>query len=324
MPVKKGDLVAVLEVEDLKQDVALRAAELKAAESQLDLLKEGSREEDKEAAKFAMQKAEFNLEDMKAGPRPQEIAAAAAAVKVADADRERALADYRRAISLMENKQVQSITQEQFDLAKFTYHASEARLLDAQKKLELMKDGYRQNQIKAAQAAFEQAKWQSTLVEKGPRPQEIETAKAKVEQAKAALELAATRIKYATLYSPLDGVVLSKNAEEGEYVAPGTPVVTIADTVHVWLRAYVPESELFRVKADRKVRVRIDANDKSKAKFYEGRVSFISEQAEFTPKNVQTEKERVKLVFRIKIDITNPNGELKIGMPADAVIDEGK
>jgi HlyD family secretion protein len=119
----------------------------------------------------------------------------------------------------------------------------------------------------------------------------------------------------------MSGVVLSKNIEPGEYVAPGTPVVTVGDLVHVWLRAYIPETEQRRVKVGQKADVTIDNNP---GKIFLGRVSFIAQEAEFTPKNVQTEKERVKLVFRIKIDITNPEMELKPGMPADAVIEAGK
>ncbi|MCD4726327.1 MAG: efflux RND transporter periplasmic adaptor subunit, partial [Pirellulales bacterium] len=124
---------------------------------------------------------------------------------------------------------------------------------------------------------------------------------------------------YATVRSPITGVVLSKNIEPGEYVAPGTPVVTVGDLVHVWLRAYIEELDLKQVKPGQKATVSIDSGDK-----YQGRVSFIAQEAEFTPKNVQTQKERVKLVYRIKIDVTNPDMELKPGMPADAVIEVGE
>jgi HlyD family secretion protein len=98
-------------------------------------------------------------------------------------------------------------------------------------------------------------------------------------------------------------------------VAPGTAVVTVGDLVHVWLRAYIEEPFHERIRY-KKVKVTTDSGN-----VYEGRVGFISEQAEFTPKNVQTQKERIKLVYRIKIDITNPKMELKPGMPADATID---
>ena len=132
-----------------------------------------------------------------------------------------------------------------------------------------------------------------------------------------ALRFAETQLKYAKIYSPLDGVVLSKNIEKGEYVAPGTPVVTVADLVNVWLRAYVNETDLSRVKLNQAAEITTDAKA---GKVFKGRVAFISQEAEFTPKTVQTEKERVKLVYRIKIDITNTDMELKAGTPADATI----
>ena len=112
-------------------------------------------------------------------------------------------------------------------------------------------------------------------------------------------------------------MILSKNVEPKEYVAPGTAVVTMADLGQVWLRAYVEETDLGRVKVGQKAFV---TTDSFPGKRYEGRVAFIASEAEFTPKTVQTRKERVKLVYRIKIDIPNPAMELKPGMPADAEI----
>ena len=114
----------------------------------------------------------------------------------------------------------------------------------------------------------------------------------------------------------MSGVVLSKNIEPGEYVNPGTPVITIGDLTNVWVRAYVDARLVGQIRLGQTARVTTDAP----GKVYTGRVGFISQEAEFTPKTVQTEQERVKLVYRMKIDIPNPLGELKPGMPADAEI----
>ena len=151
----------------------------------------------------------------------------------------------------------------------------------------------------------------------GPRAEKIAQATARRKQAEAALALAETKLGYARLASPMNGVVLSKNVEAGEFVAPGTPVVTVGDLEHPWLRAYINETDLGRVKHGQRVRVTTDTYP---GKVCEGRISFIASEAEFTPKNVQTQKERVKLVYRIKIDVANPELELKPGMPADAEI----
>ena len=144
------------------------------------------------------------------------------------------------------------------------------------------------------------------------------TAEARVKESRAALALAETRLGYAALTSPVTGIVLSKAIESGEYVFPGTTVVTIGNLEQVWVRAYINETDLGRVKVGQAARVMADTYpDKS----YPGKVAFISSEAEFTPKNVQTAKERVKLVYRIKIDVANPAMELKPGMPADAVVE---
>ena len=171
--------------------------------------------------------------------------------------------------------------------------------------------------FEATQAKVRQAEQQYALVKKGPRREDIDQGKARFEQAQQALALARTQLSYATLTAPIPGVVISKNVEPQEYVAPGTSVVTIGNLAQVWLRAYVEETDLGRVKVGQKALLTIDAFPE---KTYEGRVVFVASEAEFTPKSVQTKKERVKLVYRIKIAVPNPSMELKPGMPADATI----
>jgi HlyD family secretion protein len=151
----------------------------------------------------------------------------------------------------------------------------------------------------------------------GPRREDIDDARSQVEQARANLKLIETQLGYTVLTSPLSGVVLVKSSEVGEVVNPGTSVLTIGDIENVWLRAYVPETELGRIKWGQEVLVTTDLQPK---KEYKGRISFISSQAEFTPKQIQTEKERVTLVYRIKVDLPNRDRELKPGMPADGRI----
>ena len=119
------------------------------------------------------------------------------------------------------------------------------------------------------------------------------------------------------IYAPIDGVVLVKSAEAGEVLAAGTTIVTIGDVDHPWLRAYVGETELGRVKLGQKVKLTTDSYAN---KSYEGTVSFIASDAEFTPKQIQTKEERVKLVYRIKVDVDNSAHELKNNMPVDGEI----
>jgi HlyD family secretion protein len=164
-------------------------------------------------------------------------------------------------------------------------------------------------------AALNAAQQRLSEAEEGARKEDIAIARANLEQAKASLGLSRINVGYTTLRTPVDGVVTVRQAELGEVVAPGSPVVSVADLDHVWLRSYIAETDLGRIHWGQDATVTTDSNP---GKQYHGRISFIASNAEFTPKSVQTYKERVTLVYRIKIDIDNPKHELKPGMPADA------
>jgi HlyD family secretion protein len=228
------------------------------------------------------------LAELTAGSRLEEISQAQAVLERTQADGDRTRVEYDRQKKLYERE---VISTREYDQAKTAYDAAEARIREAKEIL--------------------------TLVRKGPRKEKIDQGRATLEQTKEALALAETRMGYSNLVSPLSGIVLSENVEPGEYASPGTPVITVGDLNRVYLRGYIHETDLGRVKVGQKVRITADTFP---GKSYEGQISFIAPQAEFTPKNVQTQKERVKLVYRLKVDIPNPRMELKPGMPADAEI----
>lgn len=145
----------------------------------------------------------------------------------------------------------------------------------------------------------------------------MQLAVANVHDAREALKLAQITESYTTLVAPIDGVILVRQAELGEVVVPGTPVVTLADLDHVWLRAYINEPDVGRVHFGQEAVV---TTDNHPGHSYPARVSFIAAQAEFTPKSVETHAERVTLVYRTRIDIDNPSHELVPGMPADVTL----
>ena len=156
---------------------------------------------------------------------------------------------------------------------------------------------------------------QANAIETKRREQDIVARHGDIERAKSQIALIDSQLADTIAVSPINGVVLVKAADVGEVLAPGTSVVTVGDIDHPWLRAYIREQDLGRVKLGAKVKV---TTDSFRDKVYDGRVSFISSEAEFTPKQIQTSEERVKLVYRIKIDVDNPRHELKSNMPADA------
>lgn len=233
--------------------------------------------------------ARASLAELEAGSRPEEIAEARAELDRARSDAERARLDLVRTQSLLDRKL--AVSQQEFDTA------------DAA--------------AKSAEATARQKEQRLALLIKGPRQEQINQAKARLAQVQQALVLTETQRSYSTVSAPLAGLVLSKNIEPGEYVAPGTPVLTIGDMEHPWVRAYINATDLGRVTVGQAVRVTTDSYPD---KVYAGKISYIAAEAEFTPKNVQTSKERVNLVYRIKIEVANPTMELKAGMPADGVI----
>jgi len=171
-----------------------------------------------------------------------------------------------------------------------------------------------------ALAQHEAAQQALLKVRKLSRPEEVRAAQARLAQAEAGRDLLAKTISDATIVSPVSGMVTHKAVEPGEFVGPGVPLLTIADLDDVRLNIYVTEVELGRVRLGQRAEIRIDSHpDRSLM----GTVIFISPEAEFTPKNVQTKEERVKLVYRVKLEIPNPESLLKPGMPADALIMTG-
>jgi len=155
-------------------------------------------------------------------------------------------------------------------------------------------------------------------------PQQMDSAKtaydvafSQLQLSRASLKTAEVRLGDSVIYAPLNGVVIRKNVEEGETVGAGTAVFTIGDLENPWIKVYVKEDKLGLVKLGQKAEIRVDTYP---MKYYEGTVTYISSEAEFTPKNVQTQEERVKLVFGVKVSVKNQNDELKPGMPADVRI----
>lgn len=236
--------------------------------------------------------AQAALADLKAGSRHEEIAQSEAALERMKAEFDRLFQDAVRMEALFRQD---VIPQRELDAARAARDASQAAVREAQQRLEFIRSG--------------------------PRPDAVRQFQAKSVAAGAALALAETRLSQCLLTAPLTGMVLTKHAEPGEMLTAGSPVMTVGKMDDVWLRAYIPETELGRVRLGQAAKVFVDTWP---GRIFNGRISYIAPQAEFTPKNVQTDKERVKLVYRIKITMPNPQMELKPGMPADAIISTGK
>jgi HlyD family secretion protein len=233
-----------------------------------------------------MSRAQLDL--LRNGARKEDIALAESSLNQAQVNYDQAKTDLDRLKKLY---QTQTITKKQYD--------------DAVSHFNLMND-----QLSSAKENYAKMKNYA-------RPEEIKQAEAKLNQSIASAGLIKKNINDSYIISPLNGIVVKKYFEVGETVSPMSSLVKISDLSNVELYIYVTELELGKIKLGQKADVSVDA---FKDKKFEGRVTYISPEAEFTPKNIQTKDERTKLVFAIKIELPNPNFELKSGMPADARI----
>ena len=330
-PVAEGQIIAELDSEELAANVQQAEAALASAKANLAELLAGTRAEDirraqaqYEAARQSRHQARAQYELVKAGPRVEQIDQLRAGVTQAVV----ALADAEREFKRLQGLEDQgAVARQQVDLQRTRRDSAAAALDAARQRLREAEAGSRPQEIAAAQAALRQSNDQARaakaaldLAVAGPRPQTIDAAKGRVAQAEAALKAARAQLDYTVVRAPVTGVVAVRAAELGEFVPPGMPIVRVSVIDHPWLRVYVPEPDLGRVKLGQSADVTSDTYPGRK---YPGRVVEIAQQPEFTPKNVQTREERVKLVFGVKVEVQNPNRELKPGMPADAVIHVG-
>jgi HlyD family secretion protein len=152
-----------------------------------------------------------------------------------------------------------------------------------------------------------------------PRPKKLKDAE--LRQARAALALARLRLSYATLTSPVSGLVLARSANTGELAAVGTTIITLGDLDNVWFEGYLSERDLGKVRYGQNAAITVDCCPGEK---FSGTISYIASKAEFTPKTVETYRERVTMVYRVRIKLPNPKRVLKVGMPAEAVISLAK
>jgi HlyD family secretion protein len=323
--VKQDMVLARLDTVQLERQKNRDQAALATAESLVPQLQTSmARQTAALAAELDMRRAqlaqaEAALRDLEAGARSQEIQQAQALVAEVKSQHQQARQDWERAQVLHKNDDISTA---QFDQVRMRFDATAAALRQAEERLALVVEGPRKEQVEGARAQVAQARaalqWtESSRLELKRMEQELQTRRAQVEQARAQVAVVDSQLADAVVTSPVAGVVLVKAAEVGEILAPGTTIITVGEVQRPWMRAYIGERDLGRVKLGAKVKVTTDSYP---GKIYWGKIAFISSEAEFTPKQIQTPEERVKLVYRIKIEVENPNMELKLNMPAEAEV----
>lgn len=236
----------------------------------------------------ALEKAAVQLSDLEKGPRIQEREQAHANLAAAQSVYDKAQSDYERYQALYQSS---AISRQQLDVAKSAYEVA-------------------YNSLVAAQA-------QQNLIEEGNRPDTIAAQQLEVERSKAVLAASRTAVADTLVISPLSGLVLTKNYENGEYVNAGSPIATIANMDDCWIKIYVPSPQIGLIQIGQAAEVKVDAFPN---RVFSGSIKEISQNAEFTPRQSITARERANMVFAVKIKIDNTEGILKPGMPADVVL----
>ncbi|QNB46539.1 HlyD family efflux transporter periplasmic adaptor subunit [Thermanaerosceptrum fracticalcis] len=250
--------------------------------SRNDLLAQRERDE------LTVLKAEAALADLLSGAREQEIKEAEAAANTARVNFNRATDDFKRAEALFQASAIPQVDYEK-----------------AQAAVEISK-----NQLQAAEARL-------SMLRSGSRPDLINAARAEVERSKAVLKATEAMLEDLMIVSPIDGVVLTKNYQEGEFVQAGASLATVVNMEDLWIKVYIPTDDLPHIYLGQRVRFTISGV----FQVFEGVVEEIATRGEYTPKTIQTKKERTNVVFGVKIRIKSQGGILKPGIPADVVFD---
>lgn len=327
--VASGALIARLDDAEYQIAVDRASAVLEADSAMLRELESGARSEEKQQSLAQLQMAQAVLKQLEAGSRPQERDTARALldqteaqVKKADSALSEAAKDEKRIAGLFAEGAVSEkehlVAKTRADAARANYNEAVGRREAARQQLSMANEGARKEEIEKAKAAVKAASATLDLILAGPRDERIQQAKAKYEASAASLRQAQLLLGFTELRAPIAGTILAKAAEAGEFAKQGQPVVTIGNLKNIFLRVYVSETKLGLVKIGQPAKI---STDTYLGEFFVGKIVFISQEAEFTPKSVQTHEERVKLVYRVKISVDNPDQKLKPGMPADAIME---
>ena len=270
--------------------VAVREGDRVAAGALIARLDGRQLDAERRAAAAQVGVAEARLEELRAGFRSEEIGQARATLERAERQVVTATSDLERSRRLFEGG---AISREQFEHAEAAYDV--------------------------ARADRDRAREALQLLERGPRPEDISAARAGLRQARATVDRLDARLANTDIVAPFPGVVTNRHREPGEIVAPGAPVVTLMNPDDRWVRIYVREDEVGGLSLGQPVTIRADADPDHR---YGGEITYISDRAEFTPRNVQTTAERVRLVYEVRVRITDdPSFDLKPGLAADVSIE---
>ena len=314
--VQRGEVLFRLEPFDLEAVSKKAGSNLAAAQAEYARLTAGFRAEEVQQAQARRERARAILEKAVTGPRPQEITIAREQVRSARAASKLAAAEFVRLEALVTKDQV---SKEAYDEAVRAREAAQAELAIAEHSLALLEEGTRKEDIAAAKAGFSEAEQALALMREGYRKEDVDAAAARLASAEAELEAVQARIDELDVLSPCDCILETIELEPGDLVSANAPAVSLLDSDRLWVRTYIPEARLGHLQIGRIVPVRVDG---IKDVLFNARISYIAQEGEFVPRNIQTPEERSKQVFRTKLILQEGLGRLRAGMAVDVLFEE--
>jgi multidrug resistance efflux pump len=313
-PVQPGQVLVRLEAPELEAQREQWLARVQATSAALDRMRNGARAEEREAAEAAAEAAQARYERLKAGSRVEEIRQAEAELKSEEATLAAAQKELSRTQWLVARDAGKPA---EYDNDRAEYDRSLARVAAARARLDLLQAGSRKEDIAEAAAELKRTRANALLLQNGNRPEDIAEAEAALAEARGKLHEVEANLREATLCAPEQAVVEVLSVRKGDVVAANQAVVRVLRTDDLWVKVYVPETDLGRVRLGQQVEVSVDGYP---GKRFEGAVEQIASESEYTPRNVQSADERQHQVFGVKVRVPNPDGMFKSGMAAEVAL----
>jgi multidrug resistance efflux pump len=312
--VKPGQVLIRLEDPELGPQRDQVAGELHEAEEQLRKARNGPREEEKQAAKASLESAQATLKRLETGNRPEEIRQARSDLKAAESAAVLALREYERAEELIGRS---AITRAEYDTTRASRESASDRAASIRARLELMEAGYRAEDIEQGRAEVRRAEANYRLLMSGTRPEEIAEAEARVARLAAKLKQYDVRLAELSVRAPEAAIVEIVYVRKGVDVKAGAPMVRTLRAADLWVKVYVAETDLGKVRRGQEVTVTVDSYPDKR---FTGHITLIQNESEFTPRNIQSIDERHHQVFGVRVRVDDPQGVFKSGMAAEVTI----
>ncbi len=308
--VKAGAPLVRFEADELKSQRAQAQAEVEQAQADVSKLQRGYRPEEIAQAEATAREQRAMYDAAKNGPRVQELQQAQADYDAAVADAANAEATYKRMQMLIRGE---TISKQQYDDSLAKRDATAQRAESARQHMKMLQEGTRKEDLQAAEQRYLQAQAAADMMRRGYRREDVESARGRLAQAQAHVKELDARLREAELDAPADGVIETVSVRTGDLVQPGRIVLTMLERSQLWVKIYIPETELAHVQLGQNADVVVDSFG---GREFVGHVTQIDSSAEFLPRNVQTRDDREHQVFGAKVMVDNSDGVLKSGMSA--------